>query len=108
MAHWRKVLPLKMFELRYEDVIAEQEAMSRQLVDFAGVEWNDVCLSFHETVRTLSRWQVRQPIYGSSVKRWKEYEEYLGPLLEALGDLRKQEKSRRVEKLGGACRNAID
>jgi tetratricopeptide (TPR) repeat protein len=90
MDHWRKVLPLKMFELQYEDMIADQESMSRKLIEFAGLEWDDACLSFHETertVRTLSRWQVRQPIYSSSVKRWKKYDEFLGPLKEGLGDL---------------------
>jgi tetratricopeptide (TPR) repeat protein len=90
MDHWRKALPLKMFELQYEEMIADQEAMSRKLIDFAGLEWDDACLSFHETertVRTLSRWQVRQPIYTTSVKRWKKYEEFLGPLKEGLGDL---------------------
>jgi hypothetical protein len=79
-----------MFELQYEEMIADQESMSRKLIDFASLDWDDACLSFHETertVRTLSRWQVRQPIYSSSVKRWKKYEEFLGPLLEGLGDL---------------------
>jgi tetratricopeptide (TPR) repeat protein len=90
MEHWRKVLPLKMFELDYEEMIADQEAMSRRLVDFVGVEWDDACLNFHETertVRTLSRWQVRQPIYRSSVQRWRKYDEFLDPLKEGLGDL---------------------
>jgi tetratricopeptide (TPR) repeat protein len=90
MEHWRKVLPLKMFELDYEEMIADQEAMSRRLIDFVGLEWDDACLNFHETertVRTLSRWQVRQPIYKSSVQRWRKYDEFLGPLKESLGDL---------------------
>jgi hypothetical protein len=90
MNHWQKVVPLKMFELRYEQMIGEQESTSRRLIDFAGLEWNDACLTFHETertVRTLSRWQVRQPLYSTSVKRWKKYEEFLGPLIEGLGDL---------------------
>ena len=90
MQHWRKVLPLKIFELDYEEMIADQEKMSRKLIDFAGVEWDDACLNFHETertVRTLSRWQVRQPIYRSSVQRWRKYDEFLGPLKDALGDL---------------------
>jgi tetratricopeptide (TPR) repeat protein len=90
MDHWRKVLPLSMFELQYEDMIADQESMSRKLIDFGGMEWDDACLSFHETertVRTLSRWQVRQPIYTSSVKRWKKYDAFLGPLKEGLGEL---------------------
>ena len=50
--------------------------MSRKLIDFVGLEWDDACLSFHETERTVttpSRWQVRQPIYTTSVKRWKKY-----------------------------------
>ena len=90
MGHWQKVVPLKIFELRYEQMIGEQESTSRKLINFAGLEWNDACLNFHETertVRTLSRWQVRQPLYSSSVKRWKKYEEFLGPLIEGLGDL---------------------
>ena len=90
MQHWRKVLPLKMFELDYEEMIADQETMSRRLIDFAGLEWDDACLNFHQTertVRTLSRWQVRQPIYKSSVQRWRKYDEFLGPLKEGLGDL---------------------
>jgi hypothetical protein len=64
--------------------------MSRKLIDFVGLEWDDACLNFHETERTVttpSRWQVRQPIYTSSVKRWKKYEEFLDPLKEGLGDL---------------------
>jgi tetratricopeptide (TPR) repeat protein len=90
MNHWHKVLPLKMFEIQYENMIADQEAMSRKLIDFVGLEWDDACLSFHETERTVttpSRWQVRQPIYTTSVKRWKKYEEFLGPLKEGLADL---------------------
>jgi tetratricopeptide (TPR) repeat protein len=90
MEHWRKVLPLKMFELDYEEMIADQATMSRRLIDFVGLEWDDACLNFHETertVRTLSRWQVRQPIYTSSVQRWRKYDEFLGPLKEGLGDL---------------------
>jgi Flp pilus assembly protein TadD len=90
MRHWQKVMPLKIFELHYEQMIGEQESTSRSLIDFAGLEWNEACLTFHETertVRTLSRWQVRQPLYSTSVKRWKKYEEFLGPLIEGLGDL---------------------
>jgi tetratricopeptide (TPR) repeat protein len=90
MNHWHKVLPLKMLEIQYENMIADQETMSRKLIDFVGLEWDDACLSFHETERTVttpSRWQVRQPIYSTSVKRWKKYEEFLDPLKEGLGDL---------------------
>ena len=90
MDHWRDVLPLKFFELNYEDMVADQEGMSRKLIDFVGLEWDDACFDFFNTERTVatpSRWQVRQPIYTTSVKRWKRYEAHLGPLKEALGDL---------------------
>ena len=90
MDHWRDVLPLKFFELNYEDMVADQEGMSRKLIDFVGLEWDDACFEFFNTERTVatpSRWQVRQPIYTTSVKRWKRYEAHLDPLKEALGDL---------------------
>ena len=92
MDHWRRVLPLPMLEIDYQQMIDSHEAESRRLIDFLGLPWNDACLNFHETertVQTISRWQVRQPIYKTSVNRWKDYEKYLGPLKEALGDLAK-------------------
>ncbi len=88
MAHYAQVLPLPLFELRYEELTADQEAVSRRFVSFCGLEWDERCLRFHETertVRTCSALQVRQPLYRSSVGRWKHYEAHLGPLLEALG-----------------------
>jgi hypothetical protein len=90
MAHWRTVLRLPMLEFVYEETVSEPEARSRALVEFAGLEWNDRCLDFHRTdrsVQTISLWQVRQPIYDRSVERWRRYESHLGPLLEGLGDL---------------------
>ena len=88
MAHWREALPLPLFEVAYEELIADQERVSRELIAFCGLEWDDACLRFHETdrhVRTASYWQVRQPIYSSSVERWRNYEEHLAPLRHALG-----------------------
>jgi Flp pilus assembly protein TadD len=88
MAHWRRVLPVPVFELRYEELTADQEAVSRRLVEFCGLEWDERCLRFHETrrpVRTASTLQVRRPMYRTSVGRWKRYESHLGPLLEAMG-----------------------
>lgn len=90
MDHWRRVLPLPMLEVDYQEMIADQETQSRRLIDFLGLDWDPACLNFHETersVQTASRWQVRQPIYKTSVKRWKDYEKHLGPLKEALGEL---------------------
>lgn len=90
MDHWHEVLPLAMFELQYEELVADQEGMSRKLIDFVGLGWDEACLEFFSTERTVStpsRWQVRQPIYSTSVKRWKRYETHLDPLKGALGDL---------------------
>lgn len=87
MAHWRTVLPRPMLEVSYEDLIADQEAVSREIITFCGLEWEEACLRFHDTkraVRTASLSQVRQPIYGSSVGRWRNYEKHLGPLKAAL------------------------
>ena len=88
--HWRSVLPLKFLDLDYEDMISDQEGTSRRLIEFLDLEWHDDCLRYFNnkrSVTTPSRWQVRQPIYASSVNRWKRYERHLAPLLEALGDL---------------------
>ncbi len=88
MAHWREVLPSTILEVPYEELVADQERWSRRIVDHCGLEWDPACLSFHEherTVRTASFWQVRQPIYASSIGRWRHYDAHLGPLKEALG-----------------------
>ena len=91
MAHWRRVLPEGAFlDVRYEDLVADNEAQARRLIAYCGLEWNDACLESHKTkrsVRTASVTQVRQPIYTSSVERWRKYEEFLKPLLDELGDL---------------------
>jgi hypothetical protein len=89
MEHWRNVLPKGvMLEVDYEQVVADLEHEARRIVEHCGLEWDDACLAFYETqrpVRTASASQVRQPIYGTSVGRWRPYEPFLGPLLEALG-----------------------
>ncbi len=88
MNHWRAVLPLQMMEIDYEDLVENQEHVSRKMIDFCGLEWHPDCLDFHKNgriVRTASNWQVRQPMYHHAVARWKHYEKHLGPLKEALG-----------------------
>jgi tetratricopeptide (TPR) repeat protein len=88
MAHWRRALPPgKVLDVRYEDVVADLETQARRILAYCELPWDDRCLSFYETdrpVKTASVTQVRQPIYKSAVGRWREYEEFLGPLLEAL------------------------
>jgi tetratricopeptide (TPR) repeat protein len=90
MTHWNRVFPGKIFLNNYEDLIADQEQQSRKLIDHLGLPWDPACFNFHETERTvttISRWQVRQPIYQSSVQRWKNYGDKLQPLVKSLGDL---------------------
>jgi len=90
MRHWNALLPGRIYESSYEALIADQEGESRKLIDFLGLPWDDACLRYYEadrSVLTASRWQVRQPIYHTSVKSWKKYENKIQPLIEALGDL---------------------
>ena len=87
MAHWRTVLRIPVMDVSYEDLVADQEAISRELIEFCGLEWDDSCLNFHETKRfvaTASYDQVRRPLYRKSVARWKHYEQNLDPLIKAL------------------------
>ena len=87
MEHWQRIDILPIFNLDYEKLVADQEAVTRELIDFCGLEWNDKCLKYHKTERyisTPSDWQVRQPIYAGSVSRWRNYEPHLAPLRDAL------------------------
>ena len=88
MAHWRQVLPVPMQDVVYEEMVADQEAVSRKLVAFCGLDWDERCLQFHKSARvvqTASKLQVRQPIYTRSVARWQRFEAHLQPLKDALG-----------------------
>jgi tetratricopeptide (TPR) repeat protein len=88
MTHWRSVLPeAVMIEVNYEDLVSDLETNARRIIAHCGLDWEDACLSFHETqrpVRTASSAQVRQPIYRSSIGRWRPYRQQLLPLLAAL------------------------
>ena len=87
MAHWATALPLRVHEVVYEDLVTNPEPIIRQLVDFCDLPWEDQCLQFHKNsrpVRTMSRSQVRQPLYTTSVGQWQRYAAHLGPLFQAL------------------------
>jgi tetratricopeptide (TPR) repeat protein len=92
MAHWHRVLPAgRILDVQYEAVVADLEGQARRLIAHCGLDWDSRCLTFHQTdrpVRTASAIQVRQPIYDSSIGRWRVYEPFLGPLLAELGLLR--------------------
>jgi tetratricopeptide (TPR) repeat protein len=88
MAHWREHLPLQMLEIDYESLTTDVAAGARELVDFLGLPWHPACLDFHRNLRavvTASQWQVREPIYTTSVDHWRNYAPYLVPLERALG-----------------------
>ncbi len=85
--HWREVTDLPVLEFKYEELTADPEAQVRRLLDFLGLDFDEKCLEFHRskrTVSTASRDQVRQPIYKSSVARWQRYEKHIGPMLDVL------------------------
>lgn len=87
MQHWHSVLPGRIMDINYADTIADPEFWSRKLIAHIGLVWDDACLTPHKlerSVKTASHWQVRQPIYKTSVARWKNYEEFLAPLIRAL------------------------
>ncbi len=91
MAHWREVLPADAWhEVDYENLVQDTEEEARKLIEYCGLKWEPQCLDFHTTkrsVKTASVTQVRQPIYKTSVERWRAYSDQLGPLFEALGPL---------------------
>ena len=89
MAHWRGVLPDEFFiEVDYESLIGDTESIARKVVSFCGLSWDDSCLDYERiggSIKTPSNWQARQPIYSSSIGRWKDYKEWLGDLIELNG-----------------------
>ncbi len=87
MAHWHGIMPGAIIDVHYEDIVDDLERQARRIVAHCGLAWDDACLDFHRTersVRTASAAQVRQPIYRSSIGRWRRHEELLQPLLQAL------------------------
>jgi tetratricopeptide (TPR) repeat protein len=88
--HWRSVLPADRFiEVDYEDLTDAPEPVIRRIIAVCGLAWHDVCLrpeSNPRAVKTPSKWQTRQPIYRTSVERWRRYEPWLGPLRALVDD----------------------
>ncbi len=95
--HWRSVLPADRFiEVDYEDLTDAPEPVIRRIVAACGLTWHDACLrpeSNPRAVNTPSKWQARQPIYRTSVARWRRYEPWLGPLRALVDDLSKDDGS---------------
>jgi len=87
MSHWQNLFPGEIFTVQYEDLVLDQERVSKQLIEYIGLEWDEKCLDFQNNERNVlspSNMQVRQSMYKSSINRWKRYEEQLQPLIEVL------------------------
>lgn len=90
MQTWRD-MGCRFLDVQYEDTVADLEGVSRRVLDYCGLSWDERVLRYYESkdtvVKTASWDQVSKPIYKSAVQRWRRYEKHLGPLIEALGDL---------------------
>jgi tetratricopeptide (TPR) repeat protein len=89
MRHWDEVLPGGILRVHYEDVVEDLEGSVRRMLDFCGLPFEAQCIDFHRTLRsvsTASSEQVRQPIFREGLEQWKNYEAWLGPLKDMLGD----------------------
>jgi tetratricopeptide (TPR) repeat protein len=87
MAHWHRILPGRILDLGYEDVVTAQEPTTRTLLAYCGLPFEAACLDFHANPAasmTASAVQVRQPLYDSSLEQWRHYEAGLAPLRERL------------------------
>jgi tetratricopeptide (TPR) repeat protein len=88
MEHWESVYPGRIYSVRYEDVLADQENETRRLLEFLGLNFEQQCIDFHQTERkvsTASFLQVRKPLYKTSEKRWMNYREELAELARIIG-----------------------
>lgn len=87
MDHWQAMFPGRILSVGYEDLVAAPETNTRKILDFLGLEWDERCLRYYQNrrrVHTASDWQVHQPIYKSSLDRWRNYAEHLEPLRRGL------------------------
>ena len=93
MDHWNEVLPNKVYQVNYEDVVENQEKETRKLLAYCNLTFEEQCLKFYETkraIKTASSEQVRQPIYKKSVHLWQHYEEYLDQLKQGLSPIKER------------------
>jgi tetratricopeptide (TPR) repeat protein len=90
MAHFDAVLPSRIHRVIYEDMVEDTEAEIRRLLDYCGLPFEDACLRFYDNdraVRTVSSEQVRRPIFRDGLDQWRNFQPWLGPLQDALGDV---------------------
>ena len=90
MQHWRSIFGDRILDVEYNDTVNDTETTAKKLIEYCGLDWNEQCIEFHKSkreVRTASQWQVRQPIYKTSLERWKRYDKHIGVLKEILDGL---------------------
>ncbi len=98
MGHWHEVLPGRILDVNYEDVIANIEGEVRRILEHCGLEFEEACVAFHETERAIesaSSEQVRMPLYDTAVNHWRNYEAQLGEIIEILQPLVAAERSQK-------------
>jgi hypothetical protein len=113
MRYWQRALPLHLHTVDYETLVAEPQTEARRLVEHCGLPWDDRCLAFHRhhrAVHTPSKWQVRQPLYRSSVGKWRRFQPQLAAVAEQVfSELRAEGESHRGGPAGtGAAAGASD
>jgi hypothetical protein len=103
MDHWRNVLPVPLLEVDYEETVTDLEGVARKLIAWCGLAWEPKCLEFYRAKRpvsTASAVQVRQPIFRTSVGRWKHYEQSLSSLFARLEGIRSALPVSRTSQFG--------
>jgi tetratricopeptide (TPR) repeat protein len=91
MQHWHRLFPGRIYDSNYESLVTNPETQIRALIEFCELKWEDACLSHHKSnpqANTASFDQVRNPIYTKSIRKWKNYEQHLNPLIEELENCR--------------------
>ena len=87
MRFWKKVLPIAILDVSYEELVKNQESVTKQILEYCELSWSEECLNFYKTPRTVataSVEQVRKPMYSTSVHKWRNYEKHVGALINSL------------------------
>jgi hypothetical protein len=80
MSHWKAVLPIQIFDIEYERLVADFDGAVRDMLKFVGVDWHHGIEAFHDTKRIVDNanaWSVRRPLYDTSVGKWMRYRAYI-------------------------------
>jgi tetratricopeptide (TPR) repeat protein len=108
MRHWERVLPGRILRMHHEDVVDDLEGSVRRVLAFCGLEFEPQCVAFHETkrsIRTASSEQVRQGLYREGLDHWRNFEPWLEPLKQALGDAPHRYREKEGEDETGSQRS---